>query len=89
MQSVILRNFIGEFNKRYDKETYRDLVVVNNSLLDQSSIVMRSFDLSLKTTIEKQIFGISPMNSNLLTDLVKDAEKTLPINDIGIQYRSV
>ncbi|APX72567.1 hypothetical protein M5C72_05475 [Companilactobacillus allii] len=89
MQSVILKNFIGEFNKRYDKDTYRDLVVVNNSLLDQSSIVMRSFDLTLKTTIEKQIFGVSPMNSSLLTGLVKDAEKTLPINDIGIQYRSV
>ncbi|WP_125761042.1 hypothetical protein [Companilactobacillus hulinensis] len=89
MQSVILKNFIGEFNKRYDKNTYRSLVVVNNSLLDQSSIVMRSFDLTLQTTIEKQIFGISPMNSNLLTDLVKDAEESLPINDVGIQYRSV
>ena len=89
MQSVILKNFIGEFNKRYDKDTYRSLVVVNNSLLDQSSIVMRSFDLTLQTTIEKQIFGISPMNSNLLTDLVKDAEESLPINDVGIQYRSV
>lgn len=89
MQSVILKNFIGEFNKRYDKDTYRSLVLVNNSLLDQSSIVMRSFDNTLSTTIEKQIFGISPMNSNLLHDLVKDAESSLPIDDNDIQYRSV
>ncbi|WP_025024017.1 hypothetical protein [Companilactobacillus nodensis] len=89
MQSVILKNFIGEFNKRYDKDTYRSLVLVNNSLLDQSSIVMRSFDDTLRTTIEKQIFGISPMNSVLIQGLVRDAEKTLPIAEDDVQYRSV
>ncbi|WP_125569146.1 hypothetical protein [Companilactobacillus insicii] len=89
MQSVILKNFIGEFNKRYDKDTYRSLVLVNNSLLDQSSIVMRTFDITLRTTIEKQIFGISPMNSDLIHDLVQDAGKSLPIDEKNVQYRSV
>lgn len=85
MNKVILDDFISEFNKGYDEETFNSLEVVNNDSLDQSSIFIKQNNLGGDSL--KKIYSISPMDQRTVEVILSEAAKLLPFDGYYIHKR--
>lgn len=86
MNKVILDDFISEFKKGYNKETFNSLEVVNNDLLDQSSIFIKQNKPAEDEM--KRIYSISPMNTTSVNVILNEASKQLPFDGYYLRERS-
>ncbi|MFD1471581.1 hypothetical protein [Companilactobacillus mishanensis] len=77
MNKVILDDFIVEFYRRYNKDTFNGLEVVNNDSMDTSSVFMK---MSNGVRNANPIYSISPMNRKGIKLLLNEASKQLPFS---------
>jgi hypothetical protein len=85
MNKVILDDFISEFYKGYNAQTFNSLEVVNNDSLDQSSIfIKQNGECSHEL---KEIYSISPMNKTTVDVILSEASKQLPFDGYYIREK--
>lgn len=86
MNKVVLNDFITEFNKKYNANTFSSVEVINNDSLDESSIFIK---LQGETEHKlKQIYSISPMNTRSVNVILKEAAKLLPFDGYYLHTKS-